>query len=530
MTNQIKNLGLGVNKKQLLNLLSASLYKGDVLNVSTRELVQNAFDAVKTAQEQVINIHWDYSQKRLTVQDSGQGMSPQIVQDVFLTIGGTNKDGLDAEDRSGGFGIAKVQFFMAAERITVNTVHNGIKTVLDCSKEDLLDERASLIITKTTEPNGSVVSLKFPEEYTDSSGVVKRPYYWKSSIESVLKHPLLGYNNIVVSLDAQIQKYDIPQTYFTQEYEWGKVQIYLIEYNGRSNNTVHYHCAGLYQFTDTPYVGNPVGIECRINILPKYPAGHSMYPFANSRDALAYCAKQSLKSIENTLKEIGTKCRSLKIAEEYSAFVPLKYTKGMTHIEAEKNPNFNSADVWAKALKESGSIQQFLELLSKAAEVSAKRQAAREESFEANKKDSLKLINKIGIHIDDTLYSVCCNIASVVYDTLYKINIEYSRRPTIAGIIFDRSCKGCCLTLGGTKGIYLNPLGKYYSTEHFACIMVDTLVHEFAHGFDSNEGHYDRFFELEAAIWDIIHRDGLYASLMQSFRDIYKQYSEILNK
>jgi hypothetical protein len=255
-----------------------------------------------------------------------------------------------------------------------------------------------------------------------------------------------------------------------------------------------------------------------------------MYPFANSRDSLAHCAKQSLKSIENTLKEIGTKCRSLKIAEEYSAFVPLKYTKGMAHIEAEKNPNFDSATVWAKALQEAGSIQQFLELLSKAAEVSAKRQSARKESFENNKKDSLKLINKIGISIDDTIYSACCNIASVVYDALYKIDIGYYQRPTIAGIIFDKSCKGCCLTLGGARGIYLNPLGKYYSTEHFACIMVDTLVHEFAHGFSTDEGHYDRFFEAEAIIWDIIHRDGLYASLMQSFRDIYQQYSDILNK
>lgn len=530
MANQITNLGLGVDKKQLLNLLSASLYKGDVLNVSTRELVQNAFDAVKTAQEQVINIHWDYSQRRLTVQDSGLGMSPQIVQDVFLTIGGTNKDGLDAEDRSGGFGIAKVQFFMAAEHITVNTVHNGIETVLDCTKEDLLDERASLVITKTNAPNGSVVSLKFPAEYTDSSGKVQRPYYWRSSIEKVLMHPLLGYKDIIVSLDAQIQKYDIPQTYFTQEYEWGKIQIYLIEYTGRSNHSVHYHCSGLYQFTDTPYVGNTIGIECRINILPKYPAGHTMYPFANSRDSLAHCAKQSLQSIEKTLNEIGTKCRSLKIAEEYSSFVPLKYTKGMAHIEAEQNPNFDSAAIWAKVLQEAGSLQQFLELLGKAADISAKRQAAKAESFEANKKDSLKLINKVGLPIDDTLYSVCCNIASIVYDALYKIDIEYSKRPTIAGIIFDRSCKGCCLTLGGTKGIYLNPLGKYYSTEHFACIMVDTLVHEFAHGFNNEEGHYDRFFEVEAVIWDVLHRDGLYASLMQSFRDIYNKYYEILNK
>lgn len=457
-------------------------------------------------------------------------MTPQIVQDVFLTIGGTNKDGLAAEDRSGGFGIAKVQFFMAAEHITVNTVHNGIETVLDCSKEDLLDERASLVITKTSEPNGSVVSLKFPKEYTDSSGKKQRPYYRRSSIERVLAHPLLGYNNIIVSLDGQARNYNIPQTYFTQEYEWGKVQIYLIEYTGRSNHMVHYHCAGLYQFTDTPYVGNTIGIECRINILPKYPAGHTMYPFANSRDSLAYCAKKSLQSIEKTLNEIGTKCRSLKIAEEYSAFIPLKYTKGMTQIEAEKNPNFDSAAIWAKALEEAGSIQQFLELLGKAAEVSAKRQAAKEESFEANKKDSLKLINKVGISIDDTLYSACCNIASIVYDALYKIDIESHNRPTIAGIIFDRSCKGCCLTLGGTKGVYLNPLGKYYSTEHFACIMVDTLVHEFAHGFSTDEGHYDSFFEAEAIIWNVLHRDDLYTSLMQAFRDIYNQYHKILDK
>ena len=135
-------VGLQMNMRQLLNVLSSSLYKGDILSVATRELLQNSFDAVKKISDPKIQVNFDNYKRTLEFKDNGIGMSPETVKDVFLTIGGTAKEGLDETERSGGFGIAKVQFFTAAEHILVESVRDGIKTIIDTTREDLIDQRA----------------------------------------------------------------------------------------------------------------------------------------------------------------------------------------------------------------------------------------------------------------------------------------------------------------------------------------------------------------------------------------------------
>lgn len=57
---QNNSLGLQINMEQILSLLSASLYKGDVLEVATRELLQNAYDATKNVENPTISFDWAY--------------------------------------------------------------------------------------------------------------------------------------------------------------------------------------------------------------------------------------------------------------------------------------------------------------------------------------------------------------------------------------------------------------------------------------------------------------------------------------
>ena len=126
--NSNSNIGIQFNMQQMLNMLSASLYKDSVLRVATRELLQNSFDAVKHRPDPRIDVR--YSDRVLEFKDNGIGMSPDTVRNVFFTIGGTAKEGLDPSERSGGFGIAKVQFFMAAEHLHVESVRDGVKTIV----------------------------------------------------------------------------------------------------------------------------------------------------------------------------------------------------------------------------------------------------------------------------------------------------------------------------------------------------------------------------------------------------------------
>lgn len=524
------NLGLEVNKQQLLNLLSASLYKGDILQVSTRELLQNAFDAVKAAKNNApIEVTWISYNNTLRIKDAGIGMSPATVQKVFLTIGGTAKEGLAETDRSGGFGIAKVQFFMAASTIKVETVHNGILTVLECTKEDLLNEQASLTITHTDAKPGTTVTLTFPDEYYDGA-ITKRAHYRESSITSVLKHPLLGWQ-IDTKFNGRSVQQDHPARAFSYEFDWGTAIVYPEKYIGESYSQYHYHCAGLYQFLEEEYTGDNLGMSVRVNILPKYPAGHNLYPFANSRDSLAHIAAKDIDPILKSVKEIGKKMRSLSIAAEYNKFMPLEYTKGCTKsIASEMNPNFDVNSIWQTALENAMSISDFIACLEKALEAKNKREKTDRENHDSNKDNSLKLINKKNISVNSDLYNACCNLASVVYDVIYDSNIRKYVKPTttIAGIVFEKGTSGCCLTLGGIIGVYLNPLGKYCNAEHFASNMMDTLVHELAHatGYDY---HGDSFFGQERAILNEIHFSNLYASILESFRDIYQKHGKAFN-
>ena len=44
---ETNNLKLNIDVKQILSVLSSSLYKGDVLEVATRELLQNSFEQMR---------------------------------------------------------------------------------------------------------------------------------------------------------------------------------------------------------------------------------------------------------------------------------------------------------------------------------------------------------------------------------------------------------------------------------------------------------------------------------------------------
>ena len=138
------------NTQKLLQLLSGSELYGTPL-AAVRELVQNAFDAVKEeiAMEMLANrnlteadasrmhrieIRFESSPDGmwLVCGDTGAGMTKMILRDHFLVSGaGRRPDLLDLErrcstsgvplERTGSFGIGVLSYFMLAERVVVRT-------------------------------------------------------------------------------------------------------------------------------------------------------------------------------------------------------------------------------------------------------------------------------------------------------------------------------------------------------------------------------------------------------------------------
>lgn len=523
-----ENVGLQINMQQILNVLSSSLYKGDVLQVATRELLQNSFDATKKVSNPVIDVYFERYARKLTFKDNGVGMTSQTVRDVFFTVGGTLKEGLAESERSGGFGIAKVQFFMAAESIDVISVKDGVSTHVWATQEELLSGSGHIVTEKTDGPAGTIVTLVFPRSYVNDRGETKSVSYYEGSVTRVIEKPLIGYNiNIRFNGDDYIpaNKYT---HYLQQEFDWGIVQIYYSPVVSGSYAQYDVHCAGLYQFHKDSYLGSNKGIVFTMNILPKFPAGQREYPFANSRDDFSGYCKPDIERIMNVMKDLTKFIYQEHISREYSSFESLDYVSvdGSTHVRKIEGGSNHTVDI-DKLLSGVEDIDKLAILLIDAIKKQEERKRADEEQKRENKDISLKFINKTDKVFTDVDREMFSKIASVIYDVIYTSSIRerFDLNVATCGVIVENGIGGCCLTLDGVSGIYLNPTGNYSNANHFANKMTETLIHELGHTGWHCEYHDEDFFSHMDTMRNIIWCENLYEAIHSKFMEIYLQYN-----
>jgi hypothetical protein len=215
---------IGVNKQQLVRLLGASMYNKPILQVSVKELLQNAFDAVKarkTGGSKNITVDVNYDTRIITVSDDGVGMSKETVKDAFLTIGGTEKAGLTEGERSGGKGLAKIQFLLGSKSVHVSTVKNGVETLIDATAQELYDDNFDIRTNNTDKPNGTTVSIEIPESYTSLEGNKVNIHLsgnnFASGIDAysfidILSKPLIGDVSVLfsVTIDGEADNVVLP--------------------------------------------------------------------------------------------------------------------------------------------------------------------------------------------------------------------------------------------------------------------------------------------------------------------------------
>lgn len=528
---QNNGLGLQINMEQILSLLSASLYKGDVLEVATRELLQNSYDATKNVENPTIHFEWDSYNRILICEDNGIGMTPNTVKDVFFTVGGTLKEGLDVSERSGGFGIAKVQFFMAAEHIEVTSYRNGVCTTAHATQKELLSGQGHLETSECEEGlHGTEVKLQFPEYY-EENGELKEVRYYGYSIDSILQNPIIGYKGALVFGSVDYSRvWKTPGILVTQSYDWGDLDIYFDPEAYGSYLSADVHCAGLYQFCWQKYLASDEGIRCKINVRPKYAAGHQKYAFANSRDNFSGYAQRDLDDVKEALHEL-TKClKAEKIRASYSEQIKLQYIavdatvakRPVIGADTREKIDFNS-------LCQGKSVTEMLDIL-KETFVKLKAEAqARNEQKQEGKEELLRFINKTDKDWT-SCYECFSKVATIIYDVIYNTRIvdpKYPRVPTVAGVICEYGKGGCFLGLDGVYGIYLNPTGKYCNANLFATIMTEHLVHELAH-IKEIGGHGETFFKEMDIVRRELFAENLYEEIYAKFQTIYLQYSKEL--
>jgi hypothetical protein len=325
---------LDADKNRLISLLGQSMYSEKLKDVVYKELLQNAFDAVKIAESKgliskgKIDIEVNEKERTITFSDNGIGMTPEIVQKAFFTIGGTYKgENVDNKLKSGGLGLAKMAFIFGSEKLILQTINNGIKTTVDATSEEIRSDNFKIKTEPTQEKNGTVVSVKIPENYIDGKGSKREidfPRYIGSEFDySFLSNPLIGNVDISYSMVNRKESWNknekvettlgkIPEGFVLfspAETSFANIDIY-IDTNDVSKETYGKKhsilSSGLYQFSKTfrTFDDSRIPLSIIIDIKPKVDPTNAQYPFNNQRENFRPTVSEDISALEYYLKTL----------------------------------------------------------------------------------------------------------------------------------------------------------------------------------------------------------------------------------
>lgn len=305
------NGALGVNKEQLIALLGSTMYRNNACEVAVKELVQNAFDAVKIAKsinpshKSQIKVDLNSTQRVITVSDNGIGMSSDIVLKAFFTIGGSYKgDNVDNRLKSGGLGLAKMAFLFSSDWVEVTTVKDGKKTYVKATSDQIRKDDFHLEVSNTDEANGTTVSVKIPTTYVDNDGETRSIYF--TCYPNFLDKPMLGDVDVIIN-GTKHDKRSLPSKYLyigRATSDFGDLDLYISPSSGSSVN-YNVLISGLYQFRDYCYCdGQRKGLDVVVNIFPSVGVKSEVYPINNQREGFRATVRSEVQDLENLFKEI----------------------------------------------------------------------------------------------------------------------------------------------------------------------------------------------------------------------------------
>ena len=346
----------GVNARRLSKLLGPKLYgePSQMPNVSVKEMVQNAFDAIKPMQEKgqlvkgKIDITVDKDTRSITVVDNGTGMSPETLSTTFLTIAGTKKEG---ERDSGGLGIAKMQFLFNNDEIQVVTMRDGVASVLrsdgatlEASMDDPSvspdvtvykgDNIPDYIKQILPEGHGTYVSVVVPKSYKDTSTGqdVEIDISDYSGAYKVLNYsPLFGdievkFNDRTLGIGSKFP-YEDYTTFANVTFDWGVARIYVQKepqkYMWDDNTSVLSN--GLWQFNLNLEVNDEkIPRRIYVDVSPKKEVKpeDARYPFDLNRQRFSPAVEKSFSQI---FKYLRLAYRAADFASSVDNFGSIQY-------------------------------------------------------------------------------------------------------------------------------------------------------------------------------------------------------------
>ena len=324
-----------VNAGRLAKIQGPKMYGDEAkfVHVALKEMVQNAFDAIKDAIEKRglqagrLHIHVDEAARTVTMHDNGIGMTPQILTGPYLEIASSHKE---SKGSSGSFGLAKMLLHYANKGTKVKTLRDGKLSTLQFDGEFMQawSDDFSEAMRAGRQPNpdlqptvhsrpespadrkafpeghGTQIEITVPTDYLDERTGERRPVEF-SSYESdypVLQHSPL-FRNIAVTWSSA--KYPslrdtLPMgsgwkkdehtlfTPFDSEFYSGAIYIKRDPQQFAPYRGTHILSNGIWQFSQSTYLDpmNPseeIKHIIYVDIVPKGAPTGAGYPFEINR-------------------------------------------------------------------------------------------------------------------------------------------------------------------------------------------------------------------------------------------------------
>jgi hypothetical protein len=195
-------------------LQSAALFK--TLPTVVWEYVVNSLQYVDQNITPKVVVKINPARGTATIADNASGMDEVGLQN-FFTMHGQNQDRLRGRAGRGMFGTGKAAAFGIAERLSVQTVRDGLRNTVTLSRSDIVREEAKGNVTEvlpehiernvpTTEPNGTLITIEGITVKCDVATV----------IAFIEPHLGGGFKGAEVIVNGQEVEYEEPS--FTQEF------------------------------------------------------------------------------------------------------------------------------------------------------------------------------------------------------------------------------------------------------------------------------------------------------------------------
>ena len=304
--NSAGRVKIGADVKALAEELGSSLYKGDDVQVITKELMQNAFDAIRGTKNGEVEVRLDRYGKTITIKDNGKGMSRKDLETVFVDLGSSGKR--NEAGASGGFGLAKAAPLMMSDSILVETVNEKggkrYRSTMTTNKNELLGEGANIQTEEVpnTVPTGTTITSNIG--HTDWGKWSSAQQFAQDSLKSI-NAP--GKAKIFVDgSDVTSDKYTTEMLKLNERKNLkpihsfttsgANVKMYsapgqkgTIQSMGSIPVEVNNH--GIYQFNNSIYLGQSAQMEgvpaiLAIDVQAIVPEGHKDYPFTANREEM----------------------------------------------------------------------------------------------------------------------------------------------------------------------------------------------------------------------------------------------------